>query len=65
MKFASQVLDRCGVVEGALIGETVLDSEDAVVNYARVFCHHASLALEFIDAWSEGMATAFADAGRL
>lgn len=44
---------RCGIVECTLIGETVIDSEDAVANYARVF-YHASLALEFMGAWSDG-----------
>lgn len=50
MKLASQVLERCGIVECALIGELVIDGEHAVANYARVFCHHGSLALEFMDA---------------
>ena len=79
MKLASQVLKKCEIVECALIGETEIYSEDAVANYARVFCHYArydfihrlshgpapgdfscrvypspSLALEFMDEWSEG-----------
>ena len=54
MKLSTQVLNKCGIVEEALIGATIEDSKDGVANYARVFCHHATLALEFIDAWQEG-----------
>lgn len=54
MKLSTQVLERCGVIEEALIGATVHDIKDGVQNYARVFCHHATLALEFTDAWSMG-----------
>ena len=54
MKLSTQVLKRCEVVEEALIGEIVQDKEDGVANYARVFCHHATLALEFTNAWSMG-----------
>ncbi len=32
----------------------VKDSEDRVHNYSQVWCHVASLAMEFTDAWSEG-----------
>lgn len=54
MKLSSQVLDKCGVIEEALIGKPVKDNKDGVANYARVFCHHASLALAFTNTWSMG-----------
>ena len=54
INFSSQVLDKCGSVDTAILGETVTETEDGIFNYARVFCHHASLALEFMDAVAEG-----------
>ena len=54
MKLSTEVLERCGVVEEALIGTAVKDTKDGVQNYVRVFCHHATLVLEFTDVWSLG-----------
>ena len=54
MNIASKVLDKCVLVNEAILGEKVKESGDGVVDYARVCCHHASLALEFMDAVSEG-----------
>ena len=51
---ADKVLDQCGLVDDALLFKVVPDSRDGVNNYTRVLCHHASLALEFRDAWAEG-----------
>ena len=51
---AQQVVERCGVVDQAILGGKVADSADKVHNYALVFAHYASLALEFYDAWGEG-----------
>ncbi len=53
-KLSNQVVDRLTIVEEAVILESVPESSDGVYDYARVFCHHASLALEFLDAWREG-----------
>ena len=54
MKLPKEVLERCRVVEETLIGTAVKDTKDVVQNYARVFCHHTTLALEFTNAWSLG-----------
>ena len=51
---ARQVVERCGLVDQAILGDKVADSGDKVHNYALVFAHYASLALEFYDAWGEG-----------
>ena len=37
----------------------MVDSDDYINNYARVFCHFGSLVCEFYDAWKEG------DGGRI
>ena len=47
---ARQVVERCGLVDQAILGDKVADSGDKVHNYALVFAHYASLALEFYDA---------------
>ena len=36
------------------LNQKVQDHHDHINNYARVFCHFGSLALEFTDAWREG-----------
>lgn len=51
---AREVVGMCGVMEQAILGDKVADSRDGVHNYASVFMHYASLALEFHDAWGEG-----------
>lgn len=54
MDLSSKVLDKCGLVDAAILGEKVKETGDGVVDYARVFCHHASLALEYMDAVEHG-----------
>lgn len=44
------MVESCGLVEQAILGGTVPDAGDKVHNYASVFMHYASLALEFHDA---------------
>ena len=51
---AAQVVDQCTLIEGALTGESVMETEDGVYNYARVLCHFGSLIMEVRDAWEEG-----------
>ncbi len=51
---ATEVVDRFTIISEAILGQALPDCQDRVHNYARVFCHAASLALEFTDAWSEG-----------
>lgn len=54
INISAKVLDKCGLVEAAILGGEVSETGDGIVNYAQVLCHHASLALEFMDAVSEG-----------
>ena len=51
---ARKVVEDCTVISESLLFKQVLKTTDGVYNYGRVFCHHASLALEFKDAWMEG-----------
>ena len=41
MELSSTVLDKCGLVDAAILGENVEETGDGVVDYARFFCHHA------------------------
>ena len=58
MKFVArlsrQVVNECSIIGDALLKKPVAETKDAVYNYAHVFCHFASLSLEFKDAWCEG-----------
>ena len=51
---AAQVVDQCTLIEGALTGESVMETKDGVYNYARILCHFGSLIMEVRDAWYEG-----------
>lgn len=51
---AVKVMNRCSIVEGALLNHNVDDPSNSVYNYARVLCYLAALALELTDAWREG-----------
>lgn len=53
-KLAAQVAGKFSLLGNAIVGEEVPQTNDAVYDYARVFCHFGSLALEFKDAWGEG-----------
>jgi len=53
-KLSAEVVERCSLIASAVVRKTVTESGDGVYNYARQFCHYASLALEFLDAWAEG-----------
>ena len=46
-----RVVEDCSVIAEPLLFKGVPETGDGVYNYGRVFCHHASLALEFKDAW--------------
>ena len=45
---------QCSLIEEPFLGKKIADTGDSVYNYARVLCHFASLALEFLDSWVEG-----------
>ena len=62
INLSSEVLNNCGPVDAAILGQKVTETEDGIFNYARVFCHHASLALECL--LQKEMETVFADVGR-
>lgn len=51
---ASQVVERCTLIDDAFTDENVLNTKDAKYNYARVLCHYGGLVMEFLDSWAEG-----------
>lgn len=51
---SQEIVNKYSVISEAVLNQKVTDEHDHVNNYARVFCHFGSLALEFTDAWSEG-----------
>lgn len=51
---AREVVNKYSIITEAVLNKDVEDHHDHVNNYARVFCHFGSLALEFTDAWREG-----------
>jgi len=53
-KIAAQVAEKFSIIEDAIVGKEVLQTKDAMFDYAKVFCHFGSLALEFKNAWEEG-----------
>ena len=48
------MVDWCGLLDDALLFEKVKNPLDGVYSYTHVLCHSFSVALEFMDAWSEG-----------
>jgi hypothetical protein len=53
-ELSRQVINKLSITKEALLHEPIAKTKDAVYNYARVFCHYASLALEFNDGCDEG-----------
>lgn len=53
-KIAAQVADGFSVIENALLDKELPQTNDASFDYAKVFCHFGSLALEFYNSWQEG-----------
>ena len=53
-ELSRQVVNQCSIIGEALLQQPIVQPNDAAYAYARVFCHFASLSLEFKDAWSEG-----------
>ena len=51
---ASQVAEKFSISENAIIGQEDDQTDDHMYDYARVFSHFGSLALEFKNAWEEG-----------
>ena len=54
MDISSKVLEKCGLVSAAILGEKVEEIGDGVIDYTWVFCHHASLAVEYMDVVEHG-----------
>ncbi len=53
-KISYQVIHKLSLNEKALLGGIVNTTNDESYDYAAVFCHFASLALEFKNSWEEG-----------
>ena len=51
---ASQVVERCTVIEEAFTDKKLENTKDAKYNYARVLCHYGALVMEFLDSGDEG-----------
>ena len=51
---ASQVVERCTLIEEAFTDEKLDNTKDAKYNYARVLCHYGALVMEFLDSWDAG-----------
>ena len=51
---ASQVVERCTLIEEAFTDERLANTKDAKYNYARVLCHYGALVMEFLDSGDEG-----------
>ena len=58
MKFIAelsrQVVERCSIISDAILWKPLTSTKDGVYEYARLFCHYASLALLLRDAWEFG-----------
>ena len=53
-KLSRQVAEKCSIMSEPLLRKPVSPTNDGVYDYASTFCHYASLAYEFRDAWAEG-----------
>lgn len=53
-RVAREIVNKYSISGEAILNQKLSDYHDHVNNYARVFCHFGSLALEFTDAWKEG-----------
>ena len=51
---ASQVVERCTLIDDVFTNEKVLNTKDAKYNYAQVPRHYGGLVMEFLDSWAEG-----------
>ena len=52
-ELSRKVINLCSINKEALLNKPVAQTNDCAYNYAQVFCHLASLALEFKDSCSE------------
>ena len=53
-KLSLDVISRFSIIKDAVLGCKIYGTKDDAYDYARVFCHFASLALEFKNGWEEG-----------
>lgn len=53
-KISYLVVHKFSINTKAVLSEKLENSDDQAYDYAAVFCHFASLALEFKDSWDEG-----------
>lgn len=53
-KISYQIVQKFSVNERAVLCQEIDQTADELHDYAKEFCHYASLALEFKDSWNEG-----------
>ena len=53
-KISFQVTQKFTINAQALVHDKIIQTKDSGYDYAAVFCHYASLALEFKRSWDEG-----------
>ena len=51
---AQAVVEKCSVIEGAILLKSMPETGDMVHNNARALGHYGLLVLELVDAWAEG-----------
>ena len=51
---ASQVVEKCTLIDKAITGEVVMTTDDHKYNYARILCHFGTLIMEYLDSWGHG-----------
>lgn len=58
MKFiaelSQQVVEQCSIISDAILRKTLTPTQDGVYEYARLFCHYASLAFVLRNSWGLG-----------
>ena len=53
-KLSLDVINNFSIIEDAVCGYKINGTKDDAYDYAKTFCHFASLALEFKNGWEEG-----------
>ena len=51
---ASQVVEKCTLIDKAITGEVVMTTDDHKYNYARILCHFGTLIMEYLYSWGHG-----------
>ena len=48
------MVEQCSIISDAILQKTLTPSQDGVYEYARLFCHYASLAFVLRNSWGLG-----------